>query len=173
MRITGQETIADMIGVAPKTIVEWQEQGFPIAQRGSRGIASEYDSVACIAWLVEREVRKVQNESPLDELNREKTKTQRMINAKMMGELVSIDELEPKLEAMAITAREWLDGLSGGLAARLVGKPVREIQQLLAEAHGEFLSRLSNWRAEPADLDDEADASGHDGYSGHDADRDD
>ena len=156
MRIIGQERVADMLGVAPKTIVEWQEQGFPIALRGSRGVPSEYESVECIAWVLEREVRKVQDESPRDRLDRLKADGQEMLNAKLRGTLVPIDELEPKLEAMAITAREWLDSLAGGLATRLVGKPVREIQQLLDDAHGEFLTRLSNWRADPAELDDDA-----------------
>lgn len=155
MRIVGQEKIADMLGVAPKTIVEWQEQGFPIAQRGSRGVPSEYEAADCIAWYVDREVSKVRNESPLDRLNRLKADGQEMLNAKLRGSLVPVEELEPKLEAMAITAREWLDSLGGGLASRLVGKPVREIQQLLDEAHSEFLTRLSNWRADPVALDDD------------------
>jgi phage terminase Nu1 subunit (DNA packaging protein) len=163
MRIIGQERVADMLGVAPKTIVEWQEQGFPIAQRGARGIPSEYESADCISWYVERELAKVRNESPLDRLNRLKADGQEMLNAKLRGSLVPVEELEPKLEAMAITAREWLDSLGGGLASRLAGKPVREIQQLLDDAHREFLTRLSNWRADPIALDeDEAAPAGAD-----------
>lgn len=49
--IKGQERIAAALGVAPKTIVEWQAAGFPIARRGGRGVPSEYDLAACRQWL--------------------------------------------------------------------------------------------------------------------------
>ena len=59
MRIIGQEQIADVFGVAPKTIVEWQGDGFPVALRGGPGVPSEYETETCIGWLVSREVGKV------------------------------------------------------------------------------------------------------------------
>ena len=46
MHISGQENIAAVFGVAPKTIVEWQEQGFPVAVRGRPGVPSEFETEA-------------------------------------------------------------------------------------------------------------------------------
>jgi hypothetical protein len=155
MRIIGQERIADLFGVAPKTIVEWQEQGFPVARRGARRIPNEYESVDCMAWLVERELAKIRNESPVDRLNRLKADGQEMLNAKLRSSLVPIEQLEPKLDAMVSTARDWLQSLDRGLVSRLAGKPVRESQQVLDDAHREFLTRLSNWPGGPGDVDEE------------------
>jgi len=87
LKIIGQERIADVFGVAPKTIVEWQEQGFPIAFRGSPGIPSEYESKDCIDWLVGRELAKAQAERPQDRLARAQAEKIEMQNAVTRGEL--------------------------------------------------------------------------------------
>ena len=97
MHITGQENIAAVFGVAPKTIVEWQEQGFPVAVRGRPGVPSEYESEACIDWLVTREVKKVQLEKPQDRLARVQADKIEMENAERRGLLIPADQLEPKL----------------------------------------------------------------------------
>ena len=97
MRVIGQEQVAALFGVAPKTIVAWQDEGLPIALRGSPGIPSEYESEACINWLVAREVLKVQGERPQDRLARVQADKIEMENEVNRGLLIPADQLEPKL----------------------------------------------------------------------------
>ena len=145
MRIIGQEQIAEVFGVAPKTIVEWQEHGLPIAQRGSPGIPSEYETESCINWLVEREVKKVQNERPQDRLARVQADKIEMENAEKRGLLIPADQLEPKLRAAMIAAREHWRNEPARLAREVPGKPIKDIEEMLATAFDGFLVKLSRW----------------------------
>jgi phage terminase Nu1 subunit (DNA packaging protein) len=98
MLIVGQEKIAEVFGVAPKTIVEWQEQGLPIAKRGSPGVPSEYRSEECISWLVQREVDRTNGESQKDRLARlQGDKVERELRI-MDRELIEAKEIEPAIQ---------------------------------------------------------------------------
>lgn len=155
MRIIGQEQIASVFGVAPKTIVEWQEQGFPIAARGGPGVPSEYESEACIAWLTDREVKKVQSEKPQDRLARVQADKIEMENAERRGLLIPADQLEPRLKAAFVAAREtWLEAVPR-LARELPADP-REREEALQAEFEAFLHRLADWAH--ADQDEEDDA---------------
>lgn len=156
MRVKGQETIAGMFGVAPKTIVEWQEQGLPIAERGGPGVPNQYDSAACIRWLVDRELRKVQAESPNDRLARVKADAIEMDNAERRGRLIPADQLEPRLRAAFVAAREAWVNEPPQLARKAVGKSAQEIEDMLAAAFEAFLLRLVRWQH--ADVIDDEDA---------------
>ena len=156
MRIIGQERIAEVFGVAPKTIVEWQEQGFPIAVRGGPGVPSEYESAACITWLVERELRKIRDERPQDRLARVQADKIEMENAERRGLLIPAEQLEPKLKAAFVAAREaWLDSAQR-LARELPDEPRLREEMLQAEFEA-FLHRLADWAH--ADIDDEEDGA--------------
>ena len=144
MRITGQERIADVFGVAPKTIVEWQEQGMPIAVRGRPGVPSEYDSEACIAWMVDREVKKVQNEKPQDRLARLQADKIEMELAERRGVLIPADLLEPRLQAAFTAARERLLEAVPRLARELPADAEGREAALQAEFEA-FLHRLADW----------------------------
>lgn len=152
MRIIGQENIASVFGVAPKTVVEWQEQGFPVALRGGPGVPSEYESEACINWLVDREVRKVQAEKPQDRLARVQADKIEMENAERRKELIPADQLEPRLAAAFITARErWLDAPQR--LARELPQDLRAREEMLQAEFEAFLHRLADWAH--ADQDEE------------------
>lgn len=147
MRVIGQERVAELFGVAPKTIVEWQEAGFPVAQRGGPGVPNEYDAPACIKWLVEREVRKVQGESPRDRLFRIQGDTAELELAEKRGRLVAADQLEPKWRSAVIAAREYLLRARRDLAARTGGvTDQRRREEIIDEVHQAFLRKLSGWR---------------------------
>lgn len=152
MRVIGQEQVAAMFGVAPKTIVAWQEEGLPIALRGSPGIPSEYESDACINWRVEREIKKVQAERPQDRLARVQADKIEMENAEKRGQIIPADQLEPKLLAAFTVAREtWIDAVPR-LARELPADPSAREAMLLAEFEG-FLHQLANWAH--ADVEDD------------------
>lgn len=146
-----------MFGVAPKTVVEWQEQGLPIAFRGSPGVPSQYESAECIRWLVDREVRKVQTESPNDRLARVKADAIEMDNAERRGKLIPAEQLEPKLRAAMVAAREAWRNDPPRLAREVQGKTPAEVEDLLAAAFDAFLLRLSRWPDAEAVDDDEGD----------------
>lgn len=133
-----------MFGVAPKTIVEWQEAGFPVAQRGGPGVASEYETESCINWLVERETKKLQAERPQDRLARVQADKIEMENMQDRRLLIRADQLEPKLKAAFIAARtNWLDAVPR-LARDLPEDPRERKTMLLAEFEA-FLHRLADW----------------------------
>lgn len=145
MLVIGQEDIADLFGVAPKTIVEWQESGFPVAVRGGPGVPSEYDSQACIAWLVGRELRKVQSEGPADRLARVKADAIEMDNAVKRQTLIPADRIEPRLKAAKVFAIEAWRNEPARLAREVTGKDAQEAEDILAEAFDAYLVRLSRW----------------------------
>jgi terminase small subunit / prophage DNA-packing protein len=154
LRIIGQEQIAAVFGVAPKTIVEWQEHGFPIALRGSPGIPSEYESQACINWLVDRELKKVQAERPQDRLARVQADKIELELAERRKQLVDAAELEPKLKAAFVAAREnWLDAVPR-LARELPAAAEAREAMLQAEFEA-FLTRLAGWAHADTDEEDE------------------
>lgn len=154
MRITGQEAIADAFRVAPKTIVEWQEDGFPVAERGGPGVPSVYELADCINWLVKREVRKVQEETPRDRLARVQAESIEMDNAVKRGQLIPADLVEPQWRAACVAARELLLRDRRRLATLLASATTQQQrEQLILETHDAFLRRLANWRA-GSDLDE-------------------
>lgn len=157
MRIVGMDQIADLLGVAPKTVVEWQEQGLPIALRGKPGVPSEYESADCVRWLVEREVKKVQGEKPQDRLARVQADKIELELAEKRGLLLPADQIEPKLRAAVIAAREMWRNEPARLAREVPGKPIKEIEELLAGSYEAFLVKLSRWQDVQIVEDDEGD----------------
>ena len=154
MRIIGQESIAEVFGVAPKTIVEWQEAGFPVAQRGGPGVPSEYESAECISWLVQRELGKVRQESPRDRVFRLQADNLEIDLAEKRGRLIPVDAVEPKWKAACTAAREALLRDRRRLAARLDGVTDRqERERLIGECHEAFLRKLSDWQSAGAEED--------------------
>ena len=144
MRIKGQESIAEVFGVAPKTIVEWQEQGLPIAVRGRPGVPSEYDTAACIEWMVEREIKKIQAERPQDRLARLQADKIEIELAERRGVLIPADLLEPRLQAAFTAARErWLE-VAPRLAREFTADAAAREALLQAEFES-FLHRLADW----------------------------
>ncbi len=112
MKITGQEKIAEVFGVAPKTIVEWQEQGFPIAVQGKRGVASVYESQDCIAWYVQRELSKAKAESPKDRLDRLRGDEVEINLMKARRELIPENEVAPGIVELFVDLRNEVDQLA-------------------------------------------------------------
>jgi len=56
--IVNQAKLCEMLGMSPMTVNRLQDQGFPVLSRGDGRKANQYDTGACIDWLVERERRK-------------------------------------------------------------------------------------------------------------------
>lgn len=163
MRIKGLDEIASMFGVTTKTIAEWQEQGMPVAARGEFGGAAapnEYESKECIAWLVERETGKVRGENPRDRLARLQADAIEMDNATKRGELIPATQIEPKMLAAVVSAREAWRNEPSRLSRMVGGKSADAVEVMLQEAFDAFLHRLSHWQQ--AKVEDDEDEEGED-----------
>ncbi|KAF0102465.1 MAG: hypothetical protein FD187_2362 [bacterium] len=146
MRVIGQDKIAEMMGVAPKTIVEWQEAGFPVAVQGGRGVPNEYDAAACIRWLVDREVRKVQAESPKDRLHRLQADDMELRLAEKRAQLVPAAAIEPAMKAAVVAARERIRSEPARIAVAMEGKDRAERETQLRDLFDEVLGKLADWQ---------------------------
>lgn len=156
-RIIGQENIASLFGVASKTIGDWQESGFPVAARGGPNKASEFDSVECIQWLVDREVRKVRAENPKDRLHRLQGDDLEMKLAVARGELVRADEVEPAMKAAIVTARERIRSEPARLAIQMEGADTAAREALLRDLFDDVLTKLGSWRQPGVEVEAEDD----------------
>lgn len=152
MLIQGQERIADVFGVAPKTIVEWQEQGFPVAKRGGPGVASEYESADCIAWYVNREVERAAGESAKDRLARlQGDKIQRELQV-MDRELIPAAEVQPGMSQFFVDLLSELDQVPETYCdaiAAMAGDP-QAVHQELTEIVSRAKDFCATYRFEPA-----------------------
>jgi phage terminase Nu1 subunit (DNA packaging protein) len=160
VRVKGLDEIASMFGVTTKTIAEWQDQGMPVAVRGEFGgnsAPNEYESKDCIAWLVERETGKVRGESPRDRLARLQADSIEMENATKRGELLPASQIEPKMLAAVVSAREAWRNEPSRLSRMVGGKTPDEVETLLQQAFDGFLRRLSTWQQAKVEDDDEED----------------
>lgn len=128
-----------------KTIIAWQADGFPVKVRGGPGVPSEYDSAACIRWLVDREIAKVQTETPANRLARVKADSIEMDNLERRGLLIRADAIEPKLKAAFLAAREMWQNEPARLAHEVHGKKPQDAEAILAGAFDAFLVKLSQW----------------------------
>lgn len=151
MRITGQENIAALFGVVPKTITEWQEAGFPVAVQGGPGVPSQYDSAACIRWLVDRDVRKVQSESPKDRVLRLQAENLELDLAARRGTLIEAATVEPAMKAAIVSARERILNEPARIAVALEGLGRSEREDMLRNLFDDVLTKLSAWRQEDAE----------------------
>lgn len=159
MRIVGQQEIAAIFGVTARTITDWQEAGMPIAVQGGPGVPGEYDAPACIRWLVEREVRKVQGESPKDRLARLQGDELEMKLAQQRGTLIDTAAVEPAMRAAIVSARERIRNEPPRIAVLMEGldRPAREA--LLRELLDETLNKLARWQQVGTADDQEAHAA--------------
>lgn len=54
-RIVNRVQLAALMGVHPDRVTHYAREGMPVKKAGGRGAESEYDAVACLEWLRERQ----------------------------------------------------------------------------------------------------------------------
>lgn len=57
--LVNRNGIAQVLGVSTPTVTKYVEQGLPVHQRGSRGVAWEFDAGNCVAWMLERREKQI------------------------------------------------------------------------------------------------------------------
>lgn len=106
--ISGQQQLAMAHGVSDVTIQAWEAEGMPVLERGGQGRPNRYRLADTIVWRVDREVKRVREESPRDQLDRLKAQQVAMAIAKDQKMLVPAGEVESALAARIIATRELL-----------------------------------------------------------------
>lgn len=133
MQITGQEALADMLGVTPKTVIEWQEAGLPIAKRGRAGIPSEFESADVIRWFADREIARLNLKRPQDRLAGEQADKIAMQNAVTRRELAPTYLLEQVLAAAGARVAAILDAIPGAIRRRNQALTAADIEIIAVE----------------------------------------
>lgn len=106
--ISGQQQLALAHGVSDVTIQAWEGEGMPVLERGGQGRPNRYRLADTIQWRVDREVKRVREESPRDQLDRLKAQQVAMAIAKDQRVLVLASEVENALAARIVATRELL-----------------------------------------------------------------
>lgn len=153
-KIVNKREIAEIVGVSERSLTDWQRDGLPVAYSGERGESNQYDTEQVIAWMIGREVSKVQGESQKDRLARLQGDKVELEIAEKRGLLVPAEEIEPTWTALVAAARSYIRAEPDRLAHLLdVTEGVDAKRDLLIETFDEFLRKLSSY-------DPEADAEG-------------
>jgi terminase small subunit / prophage DNA-packing protein len=143
-KVVNKHDLAEVLGIAERTLTAWQKAGMPMQPRGIRGEANEYDTERVIRWWIKREVRKVQDEQPRDRLARVQADEVELKLAEKRGELIPKSAIRPAWLGFVVATRQALRALPASLApavAQLEG--VDEIRDFLEEGIDEALTKLA------------------------------
>lgn len=153
-KIVNKRDLAEIIGVSERALTDWQREGLPVVYSGERGESNQYDTEQVIAWMIARELAKVQVESQKDRLSRLQGDKVELEIAEKRGQLVPVEHIEPAWNAMVTSARSFLRSQPDRLAHLLeVTDGVDAKRDLLMEAFDDALRKLSEY--EPAESDAE------------------
>jgi phage terminase Nu1 subunit (DNA packaging protein) len=142
-RTVNQTELAEIFGKSDVTIWEWQKDGLPMISQGSAGLANQYDSEACIAWYVAREIAKAGKNDPRDQLNRLLVREKELDLAEREKILVPVDQVEPLWQQRVFAAAAFLLGQPSRLAGMLEGAVGLEAKrEILKTEFTEFLNKL-------------------------------
>lgn len=107
--------VAEFYGVTTKTVQNWITQGMPVKQKGSKGVASVFESVDVHNWLLERAVQKRITTTSSDEvfdkqaqearLKHHQANIEEMKEAQLRGELIPVVEAIEAFGDLAANAR--------------------------------------------------------------------
>lgn len=152
---------ARLLGVDPTTLDRFVRAGAPVERRAGRGgVESAYSVPALVEWLRaherEKALARLEREVTAEDLDRLRARkleleaeALELRNARERGELVSVDELRPVLDALVIGGREAVRlNAPYRIAARAAGGTKKEIR---AVATDEIESALANWSAQGLD----------------------
>lgn len=96
-RKVDQAELAELFGVAPKTVWEWQDQGLPFEPRLREGDEHRFDTAKALTWLLRREVAKAAGgETQKDRLARVQADRIELEIAEKRARLVPVEEIEPQ-----------------------------------------------------------------------------
>ena len=110
-----QTELAEIVGVSDVSLWQWQKEEMPVDVRNTRGQSNVYDTADVIAWMVDRAVKRVRNESPRDALARAQTDLVLITIAEKNGTLVPLADVESEYDRMVTQARQRILQISASL----------------------------------------------------------
>lgn len=147
--ICDQATIADICGVTPETIRQWQALGMPYVPRDAIGGGNQYDSATVLRWRIDYALRRSGMESQKDRLSRLQADRIELELAEMRGNLVPAAEIEPTWAGMVLAARAQLLALPARLAGQIGELTTYDARRALLQAEIDAtLSRLSDYSSQ-------------------------
>lgn len=156
--------LADIVGVTEQALTNWQKEGLPVAAYADKnGLANEYDTVAVIRWLVQRELERLNKEKPRDRLDRVKAELAELERDEKLGQLAPAALFERAWADHILAARTEFLTLPEQLAIELSATAGVEIDPDAIASHiNKALEKLANYGAEN-DGDDSRNHAGADG----------
>lgn len=157
--LVNKRELSDILGISERSLTEWQKEGLPVASYAdSRGQANEYDTKNVIAWLIEREVAKLNKEKPRDRLDRLKADAIELDIKERTGELAPAALFERAWGDHILAARTEFLTMPEVLASELSALSGCQIDPDVIQIHiNRALEKLSNYGTEN---DDDAIADG-------------
>ncbi len=144
--IVNADELARIFDCSRSTVKNWRQQGMPYLTAGARGKPGQYDTAACINWLI---ARRLGDDKPLD-LNVERARLahhqadKTALEARALkGELVrTLDALE-LWQATIAAARAKFLSLPRKMAAQVIhAETPAEVEEALQQAITEALAEL-------------------------------
>lgn len=151
--LVNKRELSDILGISERSLTEWQKEGLPVASYAdSRGQANEYDTKNVIAWLIEREVAKLNKEKPRDRLDRLKADAIELDIKERTGELAPAALFERAWGDHILAARTEFLTMPEVLASELSALSGCQIDPDVIQIHiNRALEKLSNYGAENDD----------------------
>lgn len=129
-----QGQLSEIVGVSTVTLTEWQKETppLPMKARDKNGLANDYDTVDVIRWMVLREMKRADIESPQDRLARIKADREELGLKRDQGILIDAAELAPLMDRYVSDVSNTLAGLPESYSPLLeqVGTPEGRFQLL-------------------------------------------
>lgn len=150
--LVNQRQLSEVLGVSQVTLTEWQRQGLPMNAREANGLENEYDTAKVIAWMIQRDLARAQSHSARERLDRIRAEREELALRKDIGELVSVEHLEPMLDRYVMEVAGNVDGLAEKYALLL--QQVTDVEgqhQLLRSLAKEIRDALGNYDFAAAD----------------------
>jgi len=111
-KLVNKVELADILGVSERSLTTWQnDEALPILVVGERGQSNQYDTEAVIRWLVQRELRRAQAESPKDRLDWLRGDREELELQRIRRELVPAAEIAPALDQYVGDVTATLEGI--------------------------------------------------------------
>lgn len=148
--IVNKKELAEIIGISERSLTEWQKEGLPVVSYAdNRGQANEYDTVAVIRWLLQRELERLNKEKPRDRLDRVKAELAELERDEKLGQLAPAAMFERAWGDHVLAARTEFLTMPEQLAAELTATSGVEIDpDTIAAYINRALEKLSNYGAE-------------------------
>ncbi len=160
--LVNKRELSEILGVSERTLTEWQKDDLPVASYAdNRGQANEYETAHVIKWLIQREIIKIQKETPRDRLDRLKADSIELDIKERTGELAPVVLYERAWGDHILAARTEFLTMPDVLATELSAIVGKEIDPDIIATHiNRALEKLANYGAENDDTADNASADG-------------